>query len=239
MVLKQNVLFIIVKTPQRHHLTCVARLERQDGPRTMLTELEDCVSLVFPPSAAERPEMTKPLEKLRLPNSRLSVELEEDTWLERCWPVAEARGPVVDKRGTWEKTEAMEEVLKDSWLLERRCTSPGPPEPAPCWLSRMGPDRLVTGGRWPWGCTERLRYSRWPVEKKITLTNMLHFLQALGLQTVQMHIVCSDLCGVWTGSCEGGRDKGLGSGMWRSYDSDLRRNQHNPHPPCSCHCYSW
>lgn len=58
---------------------CVARLERQDGPRAMLTELEDCVSLVFPPSAAERPEMTKPLEKLRLPKSRLSVELEEDT----------------------------------------------------------------------------------------------------------------------------------------------------------------
>lgn len=52
---------------------------RTDGPRVMiLTELEDCVSLLFPPSAAERPDMTKPLEKLRFPKSRLSVELEEE-----------------------------------------------------------------------------------------------------------------------------------------------------------------
>lgn len=42
---------------------------------------------------------------------------------------------------TWENIEAMD-VLKDSWLLERRWTSP--------WLepeSRIGPDWLLTGGR--------------------------------------------------------------------------------------------
>lgn len=54
---------------------------------------------------------------------------------------------------TCEKIEAMD-VLKDSWLLDRRWTSP--------WVepeSRMGPDWLLAGGRWLWGWTERLRYS--------------------------------------------------------------------------------
>lgn len=49
----------------------------------MLTLDEDCVSVVFPPSAADSPEMTRPLEKLRLPNSRLSVDEDEDTWAEK------------------------------------------------------------------------------------------------------------------------------------------------------------
>lgn len=41
---------------------------------------EDCVSVVLPPSAADRPEMTRPLEKLRFPNRRLSVDEDEETW---------------------------------------------------------------------------------------------------------------------------------------------------------------
>ena len=59
----------------------MARLvDRADCPiAAMLTLLEDCVSVVLPPSAAESPEMTRPLEKLRLPKRRLSVELDDDT----------------------------------------------------------------------------------------------------------------------------------------------------------------
>lgn len=62
-------------------LTCVARLvDLADWPMAaMLTLLEDCVSVVLPPSAAESPEMTSPLEKLRLPKRRLRVELDDDT----------------------------------------------------------------------------------------------------------------------------------------------------------------
>lgn len=45
----------------------------------MLTLDEDCVSVVFPPSAADSPEITRPLEKLRFPNSRLSVDEDEET----------------------------------------------------------------------------------------------------------------------------------------------------------------
>lgn len=46
----------------------------------MLTLDEDCVSVVLPPSAADNPEMTRPLEKLRFPNSRLSVDEDDETW---------------------------------------------------------------------------------------------------------------------------------------------------------------
>lgn len=61
--------------------TCVALLpDLCEGPIAMFTLDDDCVSVVFPPSAADRPEMTKPLEKLRFPNSRLSVDEDEDTW---------------------------------------------------------------------------------------------------------------------------------------------------------------
>lgn len=96
------------------HLTCVALLlDLCEGPKAMLTLDEDCVSVVFPPSAADSPEMTRPLEKLRFPNKRLSVDEEDETcgedkeasglaltrwhfsavgrrrcartWLERCW----------------------------------------------------------------------------------------------------------------------------------------------------------
>lgn len=159
-------------------------LDLCDGPTAMLTLDDDCVSVVFPPSAADSPEITRPLEKLRFPKRRLSVDEDEDTcadagrrrrearlravfggggsvavvtWLERCWCCAVWSCELIplapDSRGTWEKMEAME-VLKDSWLLDRRWTRP--------WdaaESRMGPDWLLTGGRWLWGWTERLRYS--------------------------------------------------------------------------------
>ena len=55
-------------------------LERCDVPIAMLTLEEDCVSVVLPPSAADRPEITRPLEKLRFPKSRLSVDEDDDTW---------------------------------------------------------------------------------------------------------------------------------------------------------------
>lgn len=55
-------------------------LDLCEGPMAMLTLDEDCVSVVLPPSAADSPEMTSPLEKLRFPNSRLSVEDDEETW---------------------------------------------------------------------------------------------------------------------------------------------------------------
>lgn len=62
-------------------LTCVALLlDLCEGPMAMLTLDEDCVSVVLPPSAADNPEMTRPLEKLRFPNNRLRVDEDEETW---------------------------------------------------------------------------------------------------------------------------------------------------------------
>jgi len=68
----------------------------------MFMLLDDCVSLVLPPSAAESPEITKALEKLLLPNSRLSVELVDEARLDlsiaaarSCtvsWPAAGTTG---------------------------------------------------------------------------------------------------------------------------------------------------
>lgn len=76
---EKAMVWMVMPRPQ----TCVVLLlDRCDGPTAMLTLDEDCVSVVFPPSAADRPEITRPLEKLRLPNSRLRVEEEEDTWAE-------------------------------------------------------------------------------------------------------------------------------------------------------------
>lgn len=54
-------------------------LDLCEGPTAMLTLDEDCVSVVFPPSAADSPEMTRPLEKLRFPNKRLSVDEDDET----------------------------------------------------------------------------------------------------------------------------------------------------------------
>lgn len=63
--------------------TCVALLlDLCEGPTAMLTLDEDCVSVVFPPSAADSPEMTRPLEKLRFPNKRLSVDEDDETCAE-------------------------------------------------------------------------------------------------------------------------------------------------------------
>lgn len=61
--------------------TCVALLlDLCEGPMAMLTLEDDCVSVVLPPSAADNPEITRPLEKLRFPNSKLSVDEDEETW---------------------------------------------------------------------------------------------------------------------------------------------------------------
>lgn len=69
------------KNKHRKLFTCVALLlDRCEGPMAMLTLDDDCVSVVLPPSAAERPEITKPLEKLRFPKRRLRVEEDEETW---------------------------------------------------------------------------------------------------------------------------------------------------------------
>lgn len=57
-------------------------LDLCEGPMAMLTLDEDCVSVVFPPSAAESPEMTRPLEKLRFPNKRLRVDEDDETCAE-------------------------------------------------------------------------------------------------------------------------------------------------------------
>lgn len=64
-------------------------LDLCEGPTAMLTLDEDCVSVVFPPSAADSPEMTRPLEKLRFPNKRLSVDEDDET----CGGRRKRRGP--------------------------------------------------------------------------------------------------------------------------------------------------
>lgn len=102
-------------------VSCIVRLAAlADGPIAMLTLLDDWVSVVFPPSAAESPEITKALEKLLLPNKRLSVELVEEARLERSIAPAlscTVSWPRVGMAGVWEKTEVAE-LWKDSWLPE-------------------------------------------------------------------------------------------------------------------------
>lgn len=73
--------------------------------------LDDWVSLVLPPSAAESPEITRALEKLLLPNSRLRVELVEEARLDRS--IAAARSCTVSwsatgTAGDWENTDVAE-----------------------------------------------------------------------------------------------------------------------------------
>lgn len=68
----------------------------------MWTLLEDWVSLVLLPSAAESPERTRALEKLLLPNRKLRVELVDEPRLDLIsasarsrtlrWPVVAAGG---------------------------------------------------------------------------------------------------------------------------------------------------
>lgn len=124
-----------------------------EGPITMLTLLDDWVSLVLPPSAAESPEMTSALEKLLLPKRKLRVELVEEPRLDLMSASARSRTlrwPVVVTGGGCECSDVAE-VCKESRLSESlwasSCT-----EVDVCrnvWrLSKMGPDELSMGGLW-------------------------------------------------------------------------------------------
>ena len=126
---------------------------RAEGPMTMLTLLDDWVSLVLPPSAAESPEMTRALEKLLLPKRKLRVELVDEPRLDLISASARSRTlrwPVVVTGGGCECRDAAE-VCRDSRLPESLwasswtdvdvCRKAG-------WLSRMGPDELSPGGLW-------------------------------------------------------------------------------------------
>lgn len=80
-----------------------------EGPITMLTLLDDWVSLVLPPSAAESPDMTSALEKLLFPKRKLRVELVDEPRLDRMsasarsrtlrWPVVVTGGGGGAERG--------------------------------------------------------------------------------------------------------------------------------------------
>lgn len=75
--------------PASHSGTVLTRAAAlAEGPITMLTLLDDWVSLVLPPSAAESPDMTSALEKLLLPKRKLRVELVEEPRLD--WMSASA-----------------------------------------------------------------------------------------------------------------------------------------------------
>lgn len=123
------------------------------GPRVMLTLLEDWVSLVLPPSAADSPEMTRTLEKLLLPKRKLRVELVDEPRLDLMRASARSRTlrwPAAGAGGGWERRDAAE-VHGDSRLPESRrasswtdvdvCRKAG-------WLSTMGPDERRMGGVW-------------------------------------------------------------------------------------------
>jgi len=122
--------------------TCVALLlDLCEGPMAMLTLDEDCVSVVLPPSAADSPEITRPLEKLRFPNRRLSVEEDEETWgmtphgdmrefqfevchlSATCWHALSYVCTVVYKVPTW---------LERCWCCAVWCCELIPPGPERC-----------------------------------------------------------------------------------------------------------
>lgn len=124
-----------------------------EGPMVMLTLLDDWVSLVLPPSAAESPEMTRALEKLLLPKRKLRVELVDEPRLDRSRASARSRTlrwPVVMTGGGWECRDAAE-VRRDNRLPESRwasswtdvdvCRKAG-------WLSTTGPAERGAGGVW-------------------------------------------------------------------------------------------
>lgn len=136
-------------------LTRVARLAaRAEGPITMLTLLDDWLSLVLPASAAESPEMTRALEKPLLPKRKLRVELVDEPRLDLTsasarsrtlrWPVLVTGGGCVCRDGA--------EVRKDRRLPARRGARPWADADV-CrtgWrLSGIGPDVLRAGGLWP------------------------------------------------------------------------------------------
>lgn len=88
----------------------------------MFMLLDDWVSLVLPPSAAESPEITRALEKLLLPNSRLRVELVDEARLDLSSAAARSctvSWPATGTAGDCENTDVAE-LWSDSWLLESR-----------------------------------------------------------------------------------------------------------------------
>lgn len=119
----------------------------------IFTLLDDWVSLVLPPSAAESPEITRALEKLLLPNRRLRVELVEEARLDRS--IAAARSCTVSwsatgTAGDWENTDVAE-LWNDSWLLESLWAISW--ADVDVWmkgwrLSTVGPEWLEAGGLW-------------------------------------------------------------------------------------------
>lgn len=122
-----------------------------EGPSARLTLLEDCVSLVVPPSAAESPEMTRALEKLLLPKRKLRVELLEEPRLDRTSASARSRTPrwPVVAGGGCECRDAAE-ARRESGLPSSRGARPCADEDVgrKGWrLSRIGPDALRKGGR--------------------------------------------------------------------------------------------
>lgn len=120
----------------------------------MLTLLDDWVSLVLPPSAADSPDMTSALEKLLLPKRKLRVELVEEPRLDRMSASARSRTPrwrpVVRTGGGWECRDAAE-VFREGRLPEglwaSSCTDVDVRRKA-WWLSRMGPEELRVVRLW-------------------------------------------------------------------------------------------
>lgn len=112
------------------------------------------MSLVLPPSAAESPEMTRALEKLLLPKRKLRVELVDEPRLDLMSASARSRTlrwPVVVTGGGCECRDAAE-VCKESRLPESLWASSWTDVDVwrkAWWLSKLGPDELRMGGRWP------------------------------------------------------------------------------------------
>lgn len=149
--------------PPAEPLTRVVWLAaRAEGPMTMLTLLDDWVSLVLPPSAAESPEMTRALEKLLLPKRKLRVELVDEPRLDLISASARSRTlrwPVVVTGGGCECREAAdvcrerrlpESLWANSWTDVDVCRK--------AWrLSKIGPEELSVAGLWlnaPWAWTD-------------------------------------------------------------------------------------
>lgn len=146
---------------------------RAEGPSARLTLLEDCVSLVVPPSAAESPEMTRALEKLLLPKRKLRVELLEEPRLDRTRASARSRTPrwPVVAGGGCECRDAAE-ARRESRLPPSRGARPWADEDVgrKAWrLSRIGPDELRKGGlglSGPWAWTDWLLPFLWPLKER-------------------------------------------------------------------------
>lgn len=147
----------------------------------MLTLLDDWVSLVLPPSAAESPEMTRALEKLLLPKRKLRVELVDEPRLDLISASARSltlRCPVVVTGGGWECRDAAE-LRKESRLPDSLCASSWTDVDVwrKAWrLSKMGPDELKMGGLWcnvPWVWTDWLLPFLIPLKENRTGLDLL------------------------------------------------------------------